>query len=61
MGKMAAFGQAIGGMTASDDIVKGATAGYVFERLEIACYTLIAVAKRAGDAKAARVCEEILD
>lgn len=61
MGKMAAFGQAVGGMTASDEIVKGAMAGYVFEHFEIASYTaLIAAAKTAGDAETARVCEEIL-
>jgi len=61
MGKMAAFGQAVGGMTASDEIVKGAMAGYVFEHFEIASYTaLIAAAKTAGDPETARVCEEIL-
>ncbi|OOW71594.1 hypothetical protein Xant_19120 [Xanthomonas cissicola] len=61
MGKMAALGQAVGGMTASDEIVKGAMAGYVFEHLEIASYTaLIAAAKTAGDPETARVCEEIL-
>lgn len=36
MGKLAAFGQAMGGMTTSDEIVKGAMASYVFETLEIA-------------------------
>jgi ferritin-like metal-binding protein YciE len=61
MGKMAAFGQALGGMTASDEIVKGAMAGYVFEHFEIASYTaLIAAAKTAGDPETARVCEDIL-
>ncbi len=48
-------------MTASDEIVKGAMAGYVFEHFEIASYTaLIAAAKTAGDAETVRVCEEIL-
>lgn len=61
MGKMAAFGQALGGMTASDEIVKGAMAGYVFEHFEIASYTaLIAAAKTAGDVETAQICEEIL-
>lgn len=61
MGKMAALGQAVGGMTASDEIVKGAMAGYVFEHFEIASYTaLIAAAKTAGDPETARVCEQIL-
>jgi len=61
MGKNAAFGQALGGMPASDEIVKGAMAGYVFEHFEIASYTaLIAAAKTAGDPEPARVCQEIL-
>ena len=52
---------ALGGMTASDEIVKGAMAGYVFEHFEIASYTaLIAAAKTAGDPETARVCEAIL-
>lgn len=54
MGKVAAMGQAIGGMVASDEIVKGSMAGYVFEHMEIASYrTLIAAAeaaRRPGDA-----------
>ncbi|WP_343650903.1 DUF892 family protein [Stenotrophomonas sp.] len=61
MGKMTAFGQAVGGMTASDEIVKGAMAGYVFEHFEIAAYTaLIAAARTAGDAETVRICEQIL-
>lgn len=61
MGKMAAMGQAVGGMTASDEIVKGAMAGYVFECFEIASYTsLIAAAQTAGEPEVARVCGEIL-
>lgn len=39
MSKMAAFGQSIGGMFPSDEIVKGSISGYVFEQFEIACYT----------------------
>ncbi|MDH1263316.1 MULTISPECIES: ferritin-like domain-containing protein [unclassified Pseudomonas] len=60
-GKLMAFGQAVGGMTVSDEVVKGAMAGYVFENLEIASYTvLIAAAKAAGDTETQRICEEIL-
>lgn len=56
-----AFMQAMGGMTASDEIIKGAIAGYVFEHVEIATYTtLIAAAKAAGDVATQRVCEIIL-
>jgi ferritin-like metal-binding protein YciE len=61
LGRMAAMGQAIGGMTASDEIVKGAMAGYVFECFEIASYTsLIAAARTAGEHEVAQVCGEIL-
>lgn len=61
LGKMAAMGQAIGGMTASDEIIKGAMAGYVFECFEIASYTaLIAAAKAAGEPDVAQVCADIL-
>ncbi|EWC52718.1 hypothetical protein XAR_0156 [Xanthomonas citri pv. glycines str. 8ra] len=61
MGKMAAFGQAMGGMTTSDEIVKGAMASYVFENLEIATYTaLLGAAKTVGDTETQRVCEQIL-
>src|SRR5688500_14699125 len=61
MGKVAAFGQAVGGMANSDEIVKGAMASYVFENLEIASYTsLIAAARTAGDIETQRACEQIL-
>ena len=60
MGKVAAMGQAVGGMCASDEVVKGAISGYVFEQFEIACYTsLIAAAELAGDHEGARVFEQI--
>lgn len=59
--KLMAFGQSVGGMTVSDEVVKGAMAGYVFENLEIATYTsLIAAAKAAGDSATAASCEQIL-
>jgi ferritin-like metal-binding protein YciE len=60
-GKLMAFGQAVGGMTTSDEVVKGAMAGYVFENLEIASYTsLIGAAKAVGDTATQAACEQIL-
>jgi len=62
MGKMAATGQAMGGMFNSDEVVKGAISGYVFENAEIASYTsLIATAEQVGDAEGVRVLTEIRD
>lgn len=59
--KLMAFGQAVGGMAVSDEVVKGAMAGYVFENIEIATYTvLIQAAKDVGDVETQRACEEIL-
>ncbi|HZG18553.1 MAG TPA: DUF892 family protein [Herbaspirillum sp.] len=61
-GRMMAFAQAAGGMTQHDEVVKGAIAGYVFENLEIACYTaLISAAREAGDAETERICMGILE
>ncbi|HDR2161356.1 TPA: ferritin-like domain-containing protein [Enterobacter cancerogenus] len=61
MSKMAAFGQSVGGMFPSDEIVKGAISGYVFEQFESACYTsLIAAAKKAGDTASIPALESIL-
>lgn len=60
-GKLMAFGQAMGGSMMSDEVVKGAMGGYVFENFEIASYTvLIAAAEAAGDAETKAVCEQIL-
>lgn len=60
MGKLSAFGQAMGGMMAEDEVVKGAISGYVFENLEIASYTsLIAAAELVGDQEGARIFEQI--
>jgi ferritin-like metal-binding protein YciE len=57
-GKLMAFGQAVGGMAVSDEVIKGAMAGYVFEN---AAYTvLIAAAKAAGDVETQKACEQIL-
>jgi ferritin-like metal-binding protein YciE len=60
-GKLMAFGQAVGGSLMSDEVIKGAMAGYVFENMEIATYTvLIAAAQAAGDAETQAACEKIL-
>lgn len=60
-GKLMAFGQGVGGMTMSDEVVKGAMSGYVFENIEIAMYTvLIAAAIAAGDKETQAACEQIL-
>jgi ferritin-like metal-binding protein YciE len=59
--RIAAFGQAVGGMTMTDEVVKGSMSGYVFEQMEVASYTaLIAAAKAVGDAETLRCCEAIL-
>lgn len=59
--KLMAFGQGLGGMVMTDEVIKGAMAGYVFENLEIASYTvLIAAAKASGDVETQRICELIL-
>ncbi|WP_161897957.1 ferritin-like domain-containing protein [Pseudomonas yangonensis] len=59
--KVTAFGQAVAGMTVSDEVVKGAMSGYVFENVEIAAYTvLIAAAEEVGDAQTQTACEQIL-
>ena len=59
--KVRAFGQGMAGMAMSDEVVKGAMSGYVFENMEIASYTvLIEAAIVAQDAETQRVCEAIL-
>jgi len=60
-GKLTATMQGIGGMFAGDEVVKGAMAGYVFERMEIASYsTLVIAAEEAGEPEIARLCRENL-
>ncbi|MDB6141316.1 MAG: hypothetical protein JWP80_360 [Pseudomonas sp.] len=60
-GKLMAFGQAVGGSLMSDEVIKGAMAGYVFENVEIASYTvLIAAAEAACDMETKAACETIL-
>ncbi|UAW97510.1 ferritin-like domain-containing protein [Halopseudomonas nanhaiensis] len=61
-GKMMAFAQGVGGSIMTDEVVKGAAMGYVFENLEIASYTvLIAAAKEVGDTETQRACETIIE
>lgn len=61
MGKMAATGQALSGIFASDEVVKGSMASYTFEHMEIIAYkVLIATANHLGDAAAVAIFEEIL-
>lgn len=61
MGQFAAMGQALGGMAAGDEVVKGGIASYAFEHFEIACYkALIAAADEVGDQETKQVCQEIL-
>ncbi len=60
-GKMLGFGQAISGLFAGDEVVKGSIASYAFEAMEIASYQVLAeTAREAGDNETAQVCEEIL-
>ncbi|MBT2794582.1 ferritin-like domain-containing protein [Paraburkholderia strydomiana] len=60
-GDMAAFGQAVIGMTMSDEAVKSATTMYAFEHMEIASYTaLMRAAEAVGDVETKRICEQTL-
>lgn len=60
-GKLMAMAQGATGMMVSDEVVKGAMSGYVFEHMEIASYTiLIAAAKAAGDMQTQQICEQNL-
>lgn len=60
IGKLTAMGQAMGGMMAEDEVVKGAISGYVFEQFEIANYTsLIAAAEAVGDHEGAKIFSQI--
>lgn len=61
LGKLVGAAQALSGMLTTDEIVKGAVSGYVFEHYEIANYkVLIAAAEAADEPEIARVCYEIL-
>ncbi|WP_232468070.1 ferritin-like domain-containing protein [Bordetella genomosp. 13] len=60
-GKAMAGMQAMSGMFASDEVVKGGMFSYAFEHMEIAAYrTLIEAAKLLGDTATQQVCERIL-
>lgn len=59
--RIAAFGQSVGGMMMTDEVVKGSISSYVFESMETAVYTtLIEAAKSVGDAETQNCCERIL-
>ncbi|MBW9064395.1 ferritin-like domain-containing protein [Rhizobium herbae] len=61
-GKLTAMAQGLGGVFASDEVVKGALAGYTFEHMEIASYRiLVAAADYVGDRETVSVCQRILD
>lgn len=59
--ELTAFGQAVGGMMAEDEVVKGGIASYAFENFEIASYkAIIKAAEMAAQPEVAQVCQEIL-
>ncbi|MBB5536369.1 ferritin-like metal-binding protein YciE [Rhizobium giardinii] len=61
-GKLTAMAQGLGGLFASDEVVKGSLAGYTFEHMEIASYRiLVAAADYVGDRETVSVCQPILD
>jgi len=60
-GKAMAGMQGLGGMFASDEIIKGGMVSYAFEHFEIAAYTnLLEAARMVGDRETMAVCERIL-
>ncbi|HDZ45846.1 hypothetical protein LCGC14_0167060 [marine sediment metagenome] len=59
--QLTAFGQAVGGMMAEDEVVKGGIASYAFEHFEIACYkAIIKAADMASQPEVSQICKEIL-
>lgn len=61
-GKLTAMGQAMSGMFASDEVVKGSLASSTFEHMEIASYNiLIAGAETIGDDDLLAVCRMNLE
>ncbi|WP_346798622.1 ferritin-like domain-containing protein [Halomonas sp. Bachu 37] len=59
--QLMAFGQAVGGMMAGDEVMKGSLASYSFEHFEIASYkALIQAAERASKPEIAAICKGIL-
>lgn len=60
-GKSMALAQGMSGVFATDEVVKGAMAGYTFEHMEIASYRILAsTAGMLGDHETKKVCEDIL-
>jgi ferritin-like metal-binding protein YciE len=60
-GKLMAMAQAMTGVFAGDEVMKGSLASYTFEHMEIASYTiLIAAANALGETEIAKVCEQNL-
>lgn len=60
-GKLMAMGQAVSGVFAGDEVMKGSLASYTFEHMEIASYTmLVAAAKSLGETEIAAACEQNL-
>lgn len=60
-GKLMAWGQSLSGFFAGDEVLKGSLAGFAFENMEIASYTiLIAAARRLNEEEIARTCEQSL-
>ncbi len=61
-GRLAGTAQGLGAVLTSDEVVKGAMAGYAFEHMEIAAYrVLIAAADELGEVEAKAVFERILE
>ena len=59
--QLLATAQALSGMFAGDEVMKGSLAGYTFEHMEIASYRiLIAAAEALGDQQTAMTCRQIL-
>jgi len=56
-GKLMALGQSFSGVFAGDEVMKGALAGYTFEHMEIASYTILMHdAQTLGDERLAEIC-----
>ncbi len=61
LGRVTGTGQAMAGLLATDEVVKGATTAYAFEQMEIAAYrVLISAATLLGDRRAIAIFERNL-
>jgi ferritin-like metal-binding protein YciE len=59
--KLFGMGQGISGVFSSDEVIKGAMAGYTFENMEIAAYrAIISAAEVVGDMETSELCAQIL-